>query len=77
MPKLVRIGSYGQNQALRAHAWAKNGPKTAEARPEIGITATGVGLEQDPRISLLLPVLHVSYTIVAIGEWSKTEHTIM
>jgi hypothetical protein len=32
MPKLASIGSYGQNQALRAHVWAKNGPKTAEAR---------------------------------------------
>ena len=25
MPKLAHIGSYGQNQALRAHVWAKNG----------------------------------------------------
>jgi hypothetical protein len=32
MPKLVRIGSYGQNQALRAHVWAKNGPKTIGKR---------------------------------------------
>jgi hypothetical protein len=34
MPKLVPIGSYGQNQALWAHVFATNGPKTAEARPD-------------------------------------------
>jgi hypothetical protein len=34
MPKLVPIGSYGKNQALRAHLWAVNGPKTAEVRPD-------------------------------------------
>ena len=32
MPKLVPIGSYGQNQALWAHIWAKNGPRTAAKR---------------------------------------------
>ena len=34
MPKYLHIGSYGQNQALRAHGWAKIGQKTAEARPD-------------------------------------------
>ena len=34
MPKLASIGSHGQNQALQAHVWVKNGPKTAEARPD-------------------------------------------
>jgi hypothetical protein len=34
MPKYLRIGSYGQNQALRAHVWAENGPKTVETRPD-------------------------------------------
>ena len=29
MPKCGPIGSYGQNQALWAHIWAENGPKTA------------------------------------------------
>jgi hypothetical protein len=29
------IGLYGQNQALRAHVWAENGPKTAETRPNL------------------------------------------
>ena len=29
MPKCGAIGSCGQNQALRAHVWAKDGPKTA------------------------------------------------
>jgi hypothetical protein len=37
MPKLAPIGSYGQNQALRAHVWAKNGLKTAQARPWQGV----------------------------------------
>jgi hypothetical protein len=32
MPKLAPIGSYGQNQVLRAHVWAKNGPRTAAKR---------------------------------------------
>ena len=35
MPKRGPIGSYGQNQALRAHVWAENGPKTAETRPNL------------------------------------------
>ena len=26
--------SYGQKQALWAHVWAENGPKTAETRPD-------------------------------------------
>ena len=39
MPKCGSIGSYGQNQALWAHVWAENGPKTARiatglARPD-------------------------------------------
>ena len=34
MPKYLHIGSYGQNQALWAHVGAKNGPKTADARPD-------------------------------------------
>ena len=34
MPKCVPIGSYGQNQALRGHVWAENGPRTAETRPD-------------------------------------------
>jgi hypothetical protein len=49
MPKLAPIGPYGQNQALRTHAF---GQKTARKRPKrdrIGITATSLGLEQDPR----------------------------
>ena len=29
MPKCGAIGPYGQNQALWAHVWAENGPKTA------------------------------------------------
>jgi hypothetical protein len=32
MQKLVPIGSYGKSQALRAHVWAKNGPRTAAKR---------------------------------------------
>ena len=46
MPKFAPIGSYAQNQALRL------GEKTALKRPKrdrIGITATGLELEQDPR----------------------------
>jgi hypothetical protein len=34
LPKCVPIGSYDQNQALRAHVWVENGPKTAETRPD-------------------------------------------
>ena len=34
MPKCDSIGSYGQKQALWAHVWAENGPKTAETRPD-------------------------------------------
>jgi hypothetical protein len=34
MPKCGAIGSYGQNQALWAHVWAKNGPETTEPRPD-------------------------------------------
>jgi hypothetical protein len=34
MPKCGAIGSYCQNQALRAQVLAKNGPKTAETRPD-------------------------------------------
>jgi hypothetical protein len=34
MPKRVPIGSYGQNQALQAHVWAKNGPKTSGKRSQ-------------------------------------------
>ena len=30
MPKCGPIGLCGQNQALWAHVWAENGPKTAE-----------------------------------------------
>jgi hypothetical protein len=30
-------GSYGQNQALRAHVWAKNDPKTARNATESGL----------------------------------------
>jgi hypothetical protein len=32
MPKLVPIGSYGHNQALLAHFWAKNDPRTSGKR---------------------------------------------
>jgi hypothetical protein len=34
MLKRGAIGSYCQNQALRAHVWVKDGPKTAETRPD-------------------------------------------
>ena len=27
------VSTYGQNHALRAHVWAKNGPTTTETRP--------------------------------------------
>ena len=37
MPKCGAIGSYGQNQALRAHVRAKTGPKTARTATEFGL----------------------------------------
>jgi hypothetical protein len=43
MPKLMSTGSYDQNQALRAHIWAKNGPIN-------GRSATGFGLRNRIRI---------------------------
>jgi hypothetical protein len=30
----MHVGSYGQNQALQAHVWAKNGPRTAGKRSQ-------------------------------------------
>jgi hypothetical protein len=45
MPKCGPIGSYGQNQAIWAHVWDKNGPKTAR-------NATGLGLATDPNRKL-------------------------
>jgi hypothetical protein len=54
MPKLASIGPHGQKQALWAHVWAKNGPKTAEARPDWHYTATGLGVEQDPRTYVVM-----------------------
>ena len=37
MPKCGAIGSYAQNQALRAHVWAENGPKTVRTSTKIGL----------------------------------------
>ena len=37
MPKCGAICSYGQKQALQAHVWAKNGPKTARNATEFGL----------------------------------------
>jgi hypothetical protein len=37
MPKCGVIGSYGRNQALWAHVWAKNGPKTARTATKFGL----------------------------------------
>jgi hypothetical protein len=37
MPKCGSIGSFAQNQALRAHVWEKNGPKTARTATEFGL----------------------------------------
>ena len=43
MPNSRPIGSYGQNQALQAHVWAKNGPRTAETRPDL-VYRDGIGI---------------------------------
>jgi hypothetical protein len=83
MPKCGHIGSYGENQALRAHVWAENGPKTARtttefrsARPEQEHLMKTLNT---PRLAQNAPFAHLGaprgcQSVILLVHIAKTRH---
>jgi hypothetical protein len=82
MPKRGPIGSYGPNQALWAHVWAKNGPETprnatgfGSARPEQEILSETLNT---PWLSPFCPSRRASsacQSVVLSVPMAKTRHS--
>jgi hypothetical protein len=84
MPQGGSIGSYDQSQALWAHVWAGNGPKTARtatevgsARPEQEITPE---TQNTPTLARNAPFAHLGaprgcQSVVLSVHMAKTRHS--
>ena len=65
------IGSYGQNQALRAHIQAENCPKTARTATEFGLARPKqevlIKILNTPRLARNAPFAHVGAPTVDLS----------
>ena len=84
MPKCGAIGSYAQNQALWAHVWAQNGPKTARNATEFGLARPKQEIMSEiiytPRLAGNAPFAHVGaprgcQSVVLSVHMAKTRHS--
>ena len=84
MPKCGSIGSYGQNQALWAHVWAENGPKTARTTTEFGSARPEQEImpetQNTPRLARNAPFAHLGaprgyQSVVLSVHMAKTRHS--